>query len=340
MLAEDVVIEPTTLAGKYADSDTLAKVLQVMSTDLVNGGGGSGGGGGTVSVNVGDTTTVAPGTPASVVNSGTETAVILDFSIPAGAKGDQGIPGIQGEKGEQGLPGAKGDKGDTGATGAQGIQGIPGVKGDTGATGAQGIQGIPGVKGDTGATGATGTQGIQGVKGDPGTAGATGAAGAKGDKGDTGIGAIDGLTKFTWTGSQTVASLASLNLTTLVTKGADTVGATIADGTIKLTSRGGTTQTNLGIRVRATGTIAGSTGTDRFYQLQLRRADGTTVIENINLVKASGTNVTNASAYFATFYTGATDPFVVDGLQLYLTNGDDGTLTLTSVDVNFYATAL
>jgi hypothetical protein len=293
MLAEDVVIDPTTLAGKYADSDTLSKVLQVMSTDLVSGGGGGGGGGGgTVSVNVGDTTTVAPGTPAAVANSGTETAVILDFSIPAGAKGDQG---------EQGLSGAKGDKGDTGATGAQGIQGIPGVKGDTGAAGAPG---------------------------------------AKGDKGDTGIGAIDGLTKFAWTGSQAVASLASLNLTTLVTKGADTVGATIAAGTIKLTSRGGTTQTNLGIRVRATGTIAGSTGTDRFYQLQLRRADGTTVIENINLVKASGTNVTNASAYFATFYTGATDPFVVDGLQIYLTNGDDGVLTLTSVDVNFYATAL
>ena len=298
MLAEDVVIDPTTLAGKYADSDTLSKVLQVMSTDLLSGGGG--GGGGTVSVNVGDTTTVAPGTPASVANSGTETAVILDFSIPAGFNGAKGDPG------EQGLAGAKGDKGDPGE---------PGATGDTGTQGIQGEQGIPGVKGDTGA------------------------AGAKGDKGDTGTGAIDGLTKFSWTGSQAVASLASLNLTTLVTKGADTVGATIAAGTIKLDARGATEQTNLGIRVRATGTIAGSTGTDRFYQLQLRRADGTTVLENINLVKASGTNVTNASAYFATYFTGSADPFVTNGLQIYLSNGDDGVLTLTSVDVNFYATA-
>lgn len=51
---------------------------------------------------IGKTTTGAPGTQASVVNSGTANDVVLDFTIPKGDKGDTG---------------AKGDKGDTGARG-------------------------------------------------------------------------------------------------------------------------------------------------------------------------------------------------------------------------------
>lgn len=39
-------------------------------------------------VTIGTTTTVAPGTPASVSNVGTETDLILNFSIPRGATGD------------------------------------------------------------------------------------------------------------------------------------------------------------------------------------------------------------------------------------------------------------
>lgn len=48
-------------------------------------------------VDVGSTTTGAPGTDASVVNSGTESAAIFDFTIPrgdVGAQGPQGIPGV------------------------------------------------------------------------------------------------------------------------------------------------------------------------------------------------------------------------------------------------------
>ena len=52
---------------------------------------------------VGTTTTLAPGEDATVVNSGTGSAAILDFGIP---KGDTG---------------AKGDTGDTGATGPTGL---------------------------------------------------------------------------------------------------------------------------------------------------------------------------------------------------------------------------
>lgn len=53
---------------------------------------------------VGKTTTGAPGTQATVVNSGTAKDVVLDFTIPRGA-------------GDTGAKGAKGDKGDTGTRG-------------------------------------------------------------------------------------------------------------------------------------------------------------------------------------------------------------------------------
>ena len=46
-----------------------------------------------VSVTVGTTTTGAAGTPASVTNSGTDTAAILNFTIPQGERGPAGAPG-------------------------------------------------------------------------------------------------------------------------------------------------------------------------------------------------------------------------------------------------------
>lgn len=48
------------------------------------------------SVTVGTTSTLTPGTPATVTNSGTSTDLILDFGIPQGIQGDQGIQGETG----------------------------------------------------------------------------------------------------------------------------------------------------------------------------------------------------------------------------------------------------
>lgn len=59
-------------------------------------------------VEVGSTTTLAPGSSATVVNSGTSSAAVLDFGIPAGEQGQQGQQGIQGIQGIQGVPGATG----------------------------------------------------------------------------------------------------------------------------------------------------------------------------------------------------------------------------------------
>src|SRR2546427_513664 len=50
-------------------------------------------------VTVDRTTTVAPGTPASVINSGTASAAVLNFTIP------QGVPGPQGPSGPTGPTG-------------------------------------------------------------------------------------------------------------------------------------------------------------------------------------------------------------------------------------------
>ena len=107
----------------------------------------TGGSGSTVSVAVGKTTTGAAGTSASVTNSGTDSALVLDFTIP------QGTAGVQGPKGDAftyadfteeqlaALKGPKGDKGDTGATGPKGPQGDKGEPGAIGPTGPDGING-------------------------------------------------------------------------------------------------------------------------------------------------------------------------------------------------------
>ena len=61
-------------------------------------------------ITVGVTTTTAPGTNASVVNTGTSSNAVLDFSIPAGATGPTGPTGPQGIQGETGTTGQTGTK--------------------------------------------------------------------------------------------------------------------------------------------------------------------------------------------------------------------------------------
>ena len=78
-------------------------------------------------IEVGEVTTGAPGSSASVNNSGDANAAKFDFTIPRGDKGETGNTGPQGEVGPQGL------KGDTGATG-NGISSITRTSG-TGAPG-------------------------------------------------------------------------------------------------------------------------------------------------------------------------------------------------------------
>ncbi len=123
-------------------------------------------------ISVGQTVTVEPGGDAFVINSGTQDNVILDFYIPQGPTGPQGIRGPQGF---------------LGPTGPQGIQGALGPQGVQGAQGPTGPQGIQGVQGQIGATGPTGPQGIQGIIGPTGPIGPQGEVGPTGPTGPAGV---------------------------------------------------------------------------------------------------------------------------------------------------------
>jgi hypothetical protein len=101
-----------------------ASVGETQIDVSVSGGvGPTGTAGAAASVQVGTVTTGAPGSSASVVNAGTSSAAVLNFTIPAGATGATGATGPQGERGEQGI---------------QGIQGVAGIQGPAGPAGPAG----------------------------------------------------------------------------------------------------------------------------------------------------------------------------------------------------------
>lgn len=93
-----------TMAAQGAKGDTGA----TGATGATGPQGPQGNTGAAATVNAGTTTTGAAGSSASVVNVGTTSAAIFDFTIPRGDKGEQGIQGIQGNTGP------KGDTGDSG----------------------------------------------------------------------------------------------------------------------------------------------------------------------------------------------------------------------------------
>lgn len=146
--------------------------------------------GGTVSVEVGVTTTAGPGTEATVTNSGTATALVLDFTIPRGADGAAGPQGPAGADGPQGPAGVDGAQGPAGPAGEQGPQGLPGADGASAyeiavaagfaGTEAEWLTSLIGQTGEQGPVGPTGADGAQGPQGEQGMPGADGADGADG----------------------------------------------------------------------------------------------------------------------------------------------------------------
>jgi collagen type I alpha len=181
-------------------------------------------------VSIGSTTTGAPGSSATVVNSGDTSAATLEFAIPRGDVGATGATGPEGSTGPTGASGAQGPAGATGSMGPAGNDGTAGAVGPQGPTGATGTAGasatvsagttttgapgssatvvnsgtssaavfditVPrGDVGATGATGSTGAQGPQGVTGSTGSTGATGSTGPQGPQGDAGATGSTGAT--------------------------------------------------------------------------------------------------------------------------------------------------
>ena len=194
-------------------------------------------------IEIGETTTGEPGTPASVTNSGTNTAPVLNFTIPEGEKGETGPQGPQGERGPQGEQGPQGETGPQGPQGTvftpsvsqkgdiswtndgglpnpepvnirgpQGEQGIQGIQGETGPQGPTGPEGPQGEKGETGETGTQGPQGIQGPigpQGQPGPQGEPGPVGPQGPPGQDGVQLNDSAINITeaWSSKKIVDTL-------------------------------------------------------------------------------------------------------------------------------------
>ncbi len=137
-------------------------------------------------IRVGSVTTLAPGSYATVTNTGTESEAVFNFGIPRGASGEGGEgSGAAGEDGgyytpdvsSEGLLSWSPSKADMPSVASVNIRG---PKGETGSTGATGPAGDTGPSGPAGPTGPTGPEGPAGEQGPTGPAGNDGAPGKDG----------------------------------------------------------------------------------------------------------------------------------------------------------------
>ena len=146
--------------------------------------------GAAATIQVGPTTTLGPNGQASVTNSGTANAAVLNFALP------QGQPGATGPAGtaatltvgttSTGMPGSQAMVTNAGTANAALLNFlIP--QGPVGATGPQGPAGATGSQGSVGPQGPVGQTGPQGPVGPPGATGASGAVGPIGAQGPQGI---------------------------------------------------------------------------------------------------------------------------------------------------------
>ena len=92
---------PTVWAnGDVITADKLNKLENGVANEQV---GPAGPAGSAATVTVGSVTTGEAGTEVTVINSGTESAAILDFVIPKGAAGTNGTDGAPGAAGAAGA---------------------------------------------------------------------------------------------------------------------------------------------------------------------------------------------------------------------------------------------
>lgn len=97
------VTEGDTAMVSNSGTDTNVVLNFVMPKGVKGDQGPQGNPGAAATVTVGTTTTGEAGTEASVTNSGTTSAAVLNFVIPKGDKGDKGEKGDPGQAGESGT---------------------------------------------------------------------------------------------------------------------------------------------------------------------------------------------------------------------------------------------
>ena len=111
----------TAIQVSYNNGDSWEDLVQLSDitgpegpkgeTGEASAQGPAGADGSAATIRIGEVTTGAAGSQASVTNEGTENAAILNFSIPQGAAGTPGTAGQDGEDGADGTPGAAGADG-------------------------------------------------------------------------------------------------------------------------------------------------------------------------------------------------------------------------------------
>ena len=115
----------TVSVNSYTDAKIATEVTN-RNNAISTAVSGLSSGGGSSTITLGSVLTGDADSSVSIVNSGTPTAAVFNFTIPRGATGPAGPTGPQGLKG------------DTGDTGPQGLTGLTGATGATGAAGAAG----------------------------------------------------------------------------------------------------------------------------------------------------------------------------------------------------------
>ena len=107
-------LSTTTNQVTAASNDYITK--RYLDTYYTGATGGSGVPGTAATVTIGTTMTLAPGSNATVTNSGSATSAILNFGIPQGMTGPQGVTGPIGLQGPEGPQGPQGQQGSEAAS--------------------------------------------------------------------------------------------------------------------------------------------------------------------------------------------------------------------------------
>jgi hypothetical protein len=115
----------TVSVNSYTDAKIATEVTN-RNNAISTAVSGLSSGGGSSTITLGSVLTGDAGSSVSIVNSGTPTAAVFNFTIPRGATGSTGATGPQGLKGDTGDTGPQGSTGLTGSTGATGAAGAAG----------------------------------------------------------------------------------------------------------------------------------------------------------------------------------------------------------------------
>lgn len=305
--------------------------------------GDTGSTGSAATVAVGTTSTGAAGTDASVTNTGTSSAAVLNFTIPKGDKGDKGDTGSAGSAATISVG--------TVTTGAEGSDATVTNSGTSsaavfdftiprGATGATGSKGDKGDQGDaaTISVGTT-TTGAAGTNASVTNSGTTGAAvldftiprGNKGDKGDKGDTGATGSAATITVGSVTTGAAGTS--ASVVNSG--TSSAAVLDFTIPRGDKG-ESGAGAGDMLAAdydpNGTVQNAGGIVDYVDSQIPTVNDATLT-----IQKNGATV---QTFTANQSTAATANITVPTKTSDITNdGSDGTAEYLETDETAYATA-